>query len=140
MATADVEIQTIARAISEYAFTLKQLALTLDSARSIATQSAMETSKQIADQSRLVFDDIKDMTELNQKKDDRGNLQSIAVAQRVKWCFKKQRVNYLLAQLGSLKLSLSIMLQILQMGQSIVRTRYAPFPPSCLHLLTRSNH
>ncbi|KAL8813897.1 MAG: hypothetical protein Q9223_006840 [Gallowayella weberi] len=123
MATADIEIQSIARAISEYAFTLKQLALTLDSAKSIATQSAMETAKQIADQSRVVFEDIKEMTELNQKKDDRGNLQSIAVAQRVKWCFKKQRVNYLLGQLESLKLSLSIMLQVLQMGQSIIRTR-----------------
>ncbi|KAL8803061.1 MAG: hypothetical protein Q9200_006365 [Gallowayella weberi] len=126
MATADIEIQSIARAISEYAFTLKQLALTLDSAKSIATQSAMETAKQIADQSRVVFEDIKEMTELNQKKDDRGNLQSIAVAQRVKWCFKKQRVNYLLGQLESLKLSLSIMLQVLQMGQSIIRTRDDP--------------
>ncbi|KAL8685115.1 MAG: hypothetical protein Q9224_005957, partial [Gallowayella concinna] len=126
MATADIEIQSIARAISEYAFTLKQLALTLEFAKSIATQSAMETAKQIADQSRAVFDDIKEMTELNQKKDDRGNLQSIAVAQRVKWCFKKQRVNYLLGQLESLKLSLSIMLQVLQMGQSIIRTRDDP--------------
>ncbi|CAO1597527.1 hypothetical protein XANCAGTX0491_001334 [Xanthoria calcicola] len=123
MATADVEIQSIARAISEYAFTLKQLALTLDSAKSIATQSAMETAKQIADQSQLVFDDIKAMTELNQKKDDRGHLQSIAVEQRVRWCFKKQRLNYLLGQLESLKLSLSIMLQILQMGQSLIHQR-----------------
>ncbi|KAL8765195.1 MAG: hypothetical protein Q9209_007656 [Squamulea sp. 1 TL-2023] len=123
MATADVEIQTIARAISEYAFTLKQLALTLESAKSIATQSAMETAKQIADQSQVVFNDIKEMTELDQKKDDHGHLQSIAVAQRVRWCFKKQRVNYLLGQLESLKLSLSIMLQVLQMGQSITRSR-----------------
>ncbi|KAL8657435.1 MAG: hypothetical protein Q9226_001928 [Calogaya cf. arnoldii] len=123
MATADVEIQSIARAISEYAFTLKQLALTLESAKSIATQAAMETAKQIADQSQLVFDDIKEMTELNQKKDDRGHLQSIAVEQRVRWCFKKQRLSYLLGQLESLKLSLSIMLQVLQMGQSIIRSR-----------------
>lgn len=123
MATADVEIQSIARAVSEYAFTLKQLALTLESAKSIATQSAMQTAKQIADQSQLVFDDIKEMTELNQKKDDRGHLQSIAVEQRVRWCFKKQRLNYLLGQLESLKLSLSIMLQVLQMAQSIMRSR-----------------
>ncbi|KAI4274626.1 MAG: hypothetical protein L6R38_006045 [Xanthoria sp. 2 TBL-2021] len=123
MATADVEIQSIARAVSEYAFTLKQLALTLESAKSIATQSAMETAKQIADQSQLVFDDIKEMTELNQKKDDRGHLQSIAVEQRVRWCFKKQRLDYLLGQLVSLKLSLSIMLQVLQMAQSIMRSR-----------------
>ena len=123
MTTADVEIQSIARAVSEYAFILKQLALTLESAKSIATQSAMETAKQIAGQSQVVFDDIKEMTELNQKKDARGHLQSIAVAQKVRWCYKKQRLNYLLGQLESLKLSLSIMLQVLQMGQSIIRSR-----------------
>lgn len=123
MATPDVEIQSIARAISEYAFTLKQLALTLESAKSIATQSAMETAKQIADQSQLVFDDIKEMADLNQKKDDHGHLQAIAVEQRVRWYFKTRRLNYLLGQLESLKLSLSIMLQVLQMGQSIIRTR-----------------
>ncbi|KAL8895834.1 MAG: hypothetical protein Q9192_003419 [Flavoplaca navasiana] len=123
MATPHVEIQSIARAISEYAFTLKQLALTLESAKSIATQSAMETAKQIANQSQLVFEDIKEMTDLNQKKDDRGHLQAIAVEQRVRWCFKTKRLNYLLGQLESLKLSLSIMLQVLQMGQSIIRAR-----------------
>lgn len=125
MATADVEIQNIARAISNYAFILKQLALTLESAKSIATQSAMETAKQIADQSQVVFDDIKDMTELDQRKDKQGNLRSIAVNQRVNWCFKQQRLQYLLGQLESLKLSLSIMLQVLQLGKLLVSIRYA---------------
>lgn len=123
MATADVEIQNIARAVSNYAFVLKQLALTLESAKTIATQSAMETAKQIADQSQVVFDDIKDMADLDQQKDEHGNLRSIAVNQRVKWCFKKQRLQYLLAQLESLKLSLSLMLQVLQFGQLLVSIR-----------------
>ncbi|KAL8832431.1 MAG: hypothetical protein Q9170_004889 [Blastenia crenularia] len=125
-ATADVEIQNIARAISNYALTLKQLALTLESAKSIATQSAMETAKQIADQSQVIFDDIKDMADLDQHKDEHGNLRSIAVNQRVKWCFKKQRLQYLLGQLESLKLSLSLMLQVLQFGKLLVSTREDP--------------
>ncbi|KAL8691078.1 MAG: hypothetical protein Q9218_003621 [Villophora microphyllina] len=129
MATADVEIQSIARAISEYAFTLKQLALTLEAAKSIATQSAMETAKQIADQSQVVFDDFKEMTELDQKTDERGQLRAIAIAQRMKWCFKKQRVKYLLGQLDSLKLSLSLMTQVLQMGQLLVSLRHDPSKP-----------
>lgn len=119
MATADVEIQNIARAISNYAFTLKQLALTLESTKSIATQSAMETAKQIADQSQLVFDDIKEMADLDQHKDENGNLRSIAINERVKWCFKKQRLQYLLGQLESMKLSLSLMLQVLQFARLI---------------------
>ncbi|KAL8946589.1 MAG: hypothetical protein Q9183_007887, partial [Haloplaca sp. 2 TL-2023] len=132
MATADVEIQKIARAISEYAFTLKQLALTLDSAKSIATQSALECAKKIANQSQVVFDDIKKMTELDQKNDERGHLQAIAVARRVQWCSQKHRVQYLLGQLESLKLSLSIMLQVLQMGKLLVSLREEPprSPPS----------
>ncbi|KAL8934679.1 MAG: hypothetical protein Q9211_005105 [Gyalolechia sp. 1 TL-2023] len=126
MATADVEIQNIARAISNYAFTLKQLALTLESAKSIATQTAVETAKQIADQSQLIFDDIKDMADLDQHKDEHGNLRSIAINQRVKWCFKKQRLQYLLGQLESLKLSLSLMLQVLQFGSLLASIREDP--------------
>ncbi|KAI4248978.1 MAG: hypothetical protein LQ352_005784 [Teloschistes flavicans] len=129
MATADVEIQSIARAISEYAFTLKQTALTLEVAKSIATQTALETAKQIADQSQVVFDDFKEMTELDQKTDERGHLRAIAIAQRMKWCFKKQRVKYLLGQLDSLKLSLSLMTQVLQMGQLLVNLRQEPSTP-----------
>lgn len=125
MAPTDLDIQNLARAISNYAFILKQLALTLESCKSIATQTAMETAKQIADQSQLIFDDIKDMTELDQRKDEHGNLRSIAVNQRVKWCFKQQRLQYLLGQLESLKLSLSIMLQVLQFGKLLVSIRYA---------------
>ncbi|KAI4198284.1 MAG: hypothetical protein LQ350_005367 [Teloschistes chrysophthalmus] len=140
MATADVEIQSIARAISEYAFTLKQLALTLEAAKSIATQAALETAKQIADQSQVVFDDFKEMTELDQKTDERGQLRAIAIAQRMKWCFKKQRVKYLLGQLDSLKLSLSLMTQVLQMGQLLVNLRYASLIPSCRYMLMQPNH
>ncbi|KAI4289454.1 MAG: hypothetical protein L6R35_001269 [Caloplaca aegaea] len=104
MAAADLEIHNIARAISNYAIILKQLALTLETCKSIATQTAMETAKQIADQGQLIFDDIKDMTELDQRKDEHGHLRSIAVNQRVNWCFKQQRLQYLLAQLDTLKL------------------------------------
>ncbi|KAL8636256.1 MAG: hypothetical protein Q9228_006331, partial [Teloschistes exilis] len=140
MATADVEIQSIARAISEYAFTLKQLALTLEAAKSIATQAALETAKQIADQSQVVFDDFKEMTELDQKTDERGHLRAIAIAQRMRWCFKKQRVKYLLGQLDSLKLSLSLMTQVLQMGQLLVNLRYASMIPSFKYMLMQPNH
>lgn len=125
MAAADLEIHNIARAISNYAIILKQLALTLETCKSIATQTAMETAKQIADQGQLIFDDIKDMTELDQRKDEHGHLRSIAVNQRVNWCFKQQRLQYLLAQLDTLKLSLSIMLQVLQFGKLLVTIRYA---------------
>lgn len=124
LANADVEIQSIARGISLFSLMLKQVGMTLEESESIASQSALETVKEITGQSQLVFDEIKNMVEMVQKRDDKGNLRSITVAQRVKWCFKKQRVQYLLGQLESLKLSLSIMLQTLQLGKRIAKSRY----------------
>ena len=117
--TADVEIQSIARHISLFSLMLKQVGLTLEDSKSIASQTALDTTNEIAKQSKTVFDEIKSMVEMVQKKDERGHIRSITVAQRVKWCFKKQRVQYLLGQLESLKLSLSIMLQTLQLGKRI---------------------
>lgn len=124
LANADVEIQSIARGISLFSLMLKQVGMTLEESESIASQSALDTVKEITGQSQLVFDEIKNMVEMVQKRDDKGNLRSITVAQRVKWCFKKQRVQYLLGQLESLKLSLSIMLQTLQLGKRIAKSRY----------------
>lgn len=122
IATADVEIQSIARHISLFSLMLKQVGLTLEDSKSIATQTALETTNEIAKQSRTVFEEIKGMVEMVQKKDEKGHIRAITVTQRVKWCFKKQRVQYLLGQLESLKLSLSIMLQTLQLGKRIAES------------------
>ncbi|KAL8824542.1 MAG: hypothetical protein Q9191_004989, partial [Dirinaria sp. TL-2023a] len=129
LATADVEIQSIARGISLFSLMLKQVGLTMEGAKSIASQSALDTAKEITSQSQLVFDEIKNMVEMVQRRDDKGNLRTITVSQRIKWCFKKQRVQYLLGQLESLKLSLSIMLQTLQLGKRIVETQETPSKP-----------
>jgi len=122
LATAEVEIQSMARGISSFSLMLKQVGMTLEESKSIASQSALDTAKEITGQSQVVFDEIKNMVEMVQKRDDKGNLRSITVAQRIKWCFKKQRVQYLLGQLESLNLSLSIMLQTLQLGKRLAKT------------------
>lgn len=124
LATADVEIQSIARGISLFSLMLKQVGLAMEGAKSIASQSALDTAKEITGQSELVFEEIKSMVEIVQRRDDKGHFRAITVSQRIKWCFKKQKVQYLLAQLESLKLSLSIMLQTLQLGKRIADTQY----------------
>lgn len=123
MATADLEIQKIAKEISLFSLMLKQVGLTMEAAESVVSQSALDTAKEITSQSQTIFNEVKEMVEMSQKRDANGNLRSITIAQRVKWCFKKQRVQYLLGQLESLKLSLSIMLQILLLGKSITAAR-----------------
>lgn len=123
IADTDVEIQTIARGISSFSLMLKQVGINIQATRTLTSQSAIDTVSQIAKQSQSVFDEVKKMVEMVQKKDEKGNIQSISIAQRVTWCFKKQRIQYMLRQLECLKLSLSLMLQVLQLGKTIASER-----------------
>ena len=123
MVNADCDIQSIAKSISLFSLMLKQVGKTMEEGNAIASPGAIATATEIKDQSQVVFDEIKGMIEMSQRRDDQGHLRSITIAQRVKWCFKKQKVQYLLGQLESLKLSLSIMLQILQLGKAIAANR-----------------
>ena len=123
LATADRDIQKIAKEISLFSLMLKQVGQTLQEAESIASQAALDTANEITAQSQTVFHEVNEMMEMSQQRDGNGQFQSITIAQRVKWCFKKQRVQYLLGQLETLKLSLAIMLQILQLGKTIAAAR-----------------
>lgn len=124
MSTEDLEIQTIAKEISLFSLTLKQVGLLMESPDSIASQSAIDTAGKFSSQSRMIFTEIKEMEEVSQTRDEQGHLRSVTVARRVRWCSKKHKVQYLLAQLESLKLSLSIMLQVFQLGKYIAETWY----------------
>lgn len=117
------EIQKIAKEISLFSLILKQVALTLGAPESVASQRALDAAQEITSQSETVFNEVKEMVQMSQKRDSDGHIRFISIAQEVKWVFKKQRVQYLLGQLESLKLSLSIMLQILQLGQTIATSR-----------------
>lgn len=119
---AECDIHNIAKGISLFSLMLKQVGKTMEESRTVATQSAIDTASEIRDQSQVIFDEIRNMVNLAQAKDENGRIR-ISIPQGVKWCFKKQKVQYLLGQLESLKLSLSIMLQVLQMGKTIVATR-----------------
>jgi hypothetical protein len=124
MATANREIQSIAKEISLFSLTLKQVGLVLDTPEARASRSALETAKRITMQSQAIFTEIKDMAEMSQQRDEQGNIRSITIASKAQSWFRKQRVQYLLGQLVLLKLSLSIMLQILQFGKNIATTRF----------------
>ena len=126
MSTANLEIQAIGKDISLFSLTLKQVGLAMEATESVASQNAINTAKNIATQSEIILAEIKQMTEVSQKTDEQGHLQSVTVARRVRWCFQKHKVQYLLGQLEFLKLSLLIMLQILQLGKCIATTRYVP--------------
>lgn len=123
MATANREIQAIAKEISLFSLTLKQVGLTLDTPEAKPSWNALETANGIALQSQAIFTQIKDMAEMSQKWDEQGNIRSITISGKAQSWFRKKRVQYLLGQLVLLKLSLSIMLQVLQLGKNIATTR-----------------
>ena len=123
IASADQDVRNVAKGISLFSLMLKQVGKTMEEGRAIASQQAIETATEIKDQSEKVFEEINGMVEITQPRDDYGIVRSITVVERVKWCFRKNKVQYLLGQLESLKLSLSIMLQILQMGQTMAAAR-----------------
>ena len=122
IASADQDVRNVAKGISLFSLMLKQVGKTMEEGRAIASQQAIDTATEIKDQSEKVFEEIRGMVELSHARDDYGT-RSITVVERVKWCFRKNKVQYLLGQLESLKLSLSIMLQILQMGQTMAVAR-----------------
>lgn len=124
VASAGIEIHSIAKSVSLFALMLKQVGATLQESDSIHSAEAVDTAKEIKDQCELVFDEITEMLDKVQKKDEYGNSKGPSLPQKFKWCFKKQRVQYLLAQLESLKLSLIVMMQILHLGKMMAPNRY----------------
>lgn len=127
MTNPDCDIHHIAKNISLFSMMLKQVGVAMQDGRSFTAQAAAEAATEISHQGQLVFDEIKNMTDLSQGRDEKGILRSITIAEKDKWAFKKYKVQYLLGQLEALKLSLAIMLQILQMGKSIASTQQVKF-------------
>jgi hypothetical protein len=121
VANSGVDIHSISKAISLFSTTLKQVGQSLHANDSVRTRECMETAQAISEQAQTVFGEIEDMLDKVQKSDSYLDL---PVQQRFKLCFKKQRVTYLLAQIESLKLSLAVMLQVLQLGRLLEIRRY----------------
>ena len=122
MALADLDVQAIAKAISLYSLMLKQVAKSLESARNTVTQSAWDTATKNADQSQKVFNEIKEITEIMQKRDEKGLIKGIAVGKRTCWG-RGARAMYLMSQLEGLKLSLGVLGQVAELGRVIHETR-----------------
>jgi hypothetical protein len=95
---------------------LKQVGHTLQAPDSVHSHEAEQAAKQITNECQQIFDEIGNMLDKVRTRRKDGSWGPTAI-QKFKWCFKKHKVTYLLAQLESLKLSLSVMLQILQLGK-----------------------
>ncbi|KAJ6119432.1 hypothetical protein N7523_003712 [Penicillium sp. IBT 18751x] len=111
-----IEIHSIARGITLFALALKNLGRALQSTDLECSPEATEKAREIALQGQVAFVEIERMLDKLQNNDADDDFKHIPMQERLKWCFRRQYVTYLLAQLESLKLSLMVMLQVLQLG------------------------
>ena len=121
IASAGVETLSISKGVTIFSLILKQVGQALQAADSVHSSEALETAQQIANECKLVFDEIEEKLDKVTTKRADGSM-APSIQQRFKWCFKKGRLQYLLTRLESLKMDLLVMLQILQMGKLMAAT------------------
>lgn len=140
IASAGMEIHSISKGVTLFCLMLKQVGQTLQASDSVHSSEALETAQEITNECQMVFGEIQEMLDKVTSRRGDGSL-SPSIQQRFRWCFKKGRVQYLLAQLESLKMSLLVMLQILQLGKMMALTsrKYVYSLMSCNFALVRSN-
>lgn len=115
-ASAGVEIPTISRAVSMFSWILKQAEQALNATDSVHSSEAVETVGQITNECELVFNQVnRELDKVISKRTDGSKVPS--AQQRFKYCFKKVKLNQLLARLESSKTNLMLMMQILQIGK-----------------------
>lgn len=121
IANSALEIHNISKSVTSFSMMLKQTGNVLQAANSVHSLEAIETAKSISEEGTRVFDEVNDMLDRLRTKKINGII-SPTIQQRFKWSFREHRVNYLLAQLDTLQLSLSLMLQILELGRLMAST------------------
>ncbi|CAG8037539.1 unnamed protein product [Penicillium salamii] len=119
LAQSKLEIHSIAKGISLFALTLKHVGQTIEGPGIDRSPEATEKALEIAGQGQLIFVEIEHMLDKLKATDRNEDLMRLSLQERLKWCFPKQHVTYLLAQVETLKLSLIVMLRILQLGNVI---------------------
>lgn len=120
-AGAKEDTDDIALGVSLYCMTLKQLAEKLQHKNSVQSPQALKGIADIKDKSEQVFARIAAILPRSAAHPD-----TMTLVQRFKWNFKKARVNLLLGQLDSLKLTLLLLVQIFAIGEEAQRSRFEP--------------
>ncbi|OJD12421.1 hypothetical protein AJ78_06985 [Emergomyces pasteurianus Ep9510] len=124
VATAGIDVHSIAKGISLYVSALKQVGQSFQSMDSSHSPEALRTAKAIGEQSHTaIFHDLEIMLGAAQQDDGRS------IQERFKRCFRKHHVTYLLAHLETLKLSLMVMCHILRLGKLSSTKRNMPDSP-----------
>ena len=121
VASEGLEVHSISKTVTLFSLTLKQTGTAFQARDSVHTWDALDGVRTIADDATRIFDEFNDMLDRVRTKPSEGSVVP-SIQQRFQWCFKRHRVTYLLAQLETHKMSLSVILQVLQLGKLMAST------------------
>ncbi|KAJ5893757.1 hypothetical protein N7495_005448 [Penicillium taxi] len=119
LAQSRIEIHSIAKGVSLFALALKQVGQKMSSTNLDLSNKAQEKACEVAYQGQTVFVEIQLMLDKLHVTETDDGLRRVPIFERLKRCFRKQHVTYLLAHLESLKFSLIVMLRALQLAESV---------------------
>jgi len=119
VSTARHETNSIARSVSHYSRTLKVLGKRLQDERPIHSQDALVLVGEIRDHSVSVLGQIRSMIPR------RARDNSLSFKKRLRWTFRKTKVEFLLGRLDAEKATLTLLVQILYTGNIIRTAKYA---------------
>lgn len=121
IANAPAEIHAISKSVTVFSLLLKQTAAVLDKTDSVHSKAALRTAEQVLEESNAVFAEVNAMLDRVRTKRQDGTV-SPSIPQRIRWCFRKHAIEYLLGRIDRLQMSLSLMLQIMQLGKTMAST------------------
>ncbi|PMD62026.1 uncharacterized protein K444DRAFT_485157, partial [Hyaloscypha bicolor E] len=118
------EVNQIAIEISQFSPVLKQLHSTLTKAKARRYSiSAIATTQEILKRCQEIFREIEDIVQPLQKSAGKSKEPPVDVVARVKWTFKRSKVQVLQKTLESSKSTLQLMLLVLDIGRKTASPR-----------------
>lgn len=117
--SAPQEVHDIATSVSLFSMTLKQIGGCIKDGESPHSAGAIETIKEIVSQSRSIFNQLDSMISRTRKEINGRDQSLLSLKRRIQWVFNKTDVQYLIGQLESSKLTLSLMLQVFQLRKTM---------------------
>jgi len=128
--SAGAEVKRIGIEISLFCSVLKQLQSTLTKAKAYRySLSALETTQEVLDRCQDVFEEIEGIVDGLRKRGTGEAVEtSMGLIARVKWTFKRSKVQVLRTTLESCKITLHLMLTTLEFAQKIATRRSVCVP------------
>lgn len=122
--SARVEVERVGTEISQFCAVLTQLRSTLKESRARKfSDDAIRTTQDILERCQKIFQEIEDIVVPLQRSTRNSKETSVDLVARVKWTFRRSKVQVLQKTLESSKNSLQLMLQVLDLAQKTATPR-----------------